>query len=256
MCTWRNIIVRPALRCALASDVLVDLASNGERTRVPFSTTTQETHVFAAAKYMPSGFTLRDPHNIPKDDIVAFFSHAKAREERYGAQEAFRFKTFEDKEGTRRPAIYPDPDTDLDMAMARGRKKEPTGRSGKRKALEVDPQSTSVLPTNEGATECGVMTMMSAPTEDNDLIQVDQGMMNRLITQGYPPVLPYSGPAQGEPTYLIPRSTMEEYMSRPMLTPAGGPTVGGSSIAIDPALLSTGGEGTSRPLRTSPRFWR
>ena len=97
---------------------------------------------------------------------------------------------------------------------------------------------------------------MSAPTEDNDLIQVDQGMMNRLITQEYPLILPYSGPVQGEPTYLIPQSTMEEYMSQPMFMPASGPTVGGSSIAINPALLSTGREGTSQPLRTSPRFRR
>ena len=124
---------------------LSELASDGMKTHVPFGMTMKKTREFVERQYMPAGFVLHDPHNIPKDEIQEFFDHMKAREVKYGPRWAFLFKVFEDKDYDRYSAQYPGSSEEegKDEEEALGSDNQTVGRLPQKDLTEVREEDDS-----------------------------------------------------------------------------------------------------------------
>ncbi|KAF8337252.1 hypothetical protein F5887DRAFT_920431 [Amanita rubescens] len=148
------------------------LASAGFSDRVPFTTVKQEMPAFVSDDHIPPGFILTDPHNMKKNDIVAFFKHVINRQNLYNPEHAFRFRAFRRK-GDVHCAMYPS------------------------MPVECTPLEDAGLPVEAPATM----------PHSGSMIQIHQHEMMTLIERGLHPVLPVNGPndsPNGQPIYVVP----------------------------------------------------
>jgi hypothetical protein len=87
------------------SDMSTELACG--QTRVPFSSLAADTSKFISSSYLPESFFIRDPRNLKKGHIEAFFSHLKARQAKYGVEDTFCFHQYKGKGEEYYEARYP-----------------------------------------------------------------------------------------------------------------------------------------------------
>jgi hypothetical protein len=71
-----------------------DLASGQSKRHIPFTHLVNNLHTYIHRKYLPPGILFRDPRNMTKPDILAFFDHVRSRQETHGVAEAFSFKVY------------------------------------------------------------------------------------------------------------------------------------------------------------------
>lgn len=221
---------------------------------------------------------------MPRDDIVSFLSHIKARELKHGATHAFRFKAFE-KSGQLTPTSYPG---DNAPHTTKGK------RRSKAKSAAAAHQGTSAAPhqskDNVGKPPVLPPTLPPARSYPSAHLPVTPTHGSFLTTATTPtPTTPTTaistpapaGAAQHPPLPLTPDTTapytsalisqeqMTQLMSMghppgmPVNGPADGPPKYGVpfesaaklDIPIDPALLAAEVEdvSTKRKLRPRPR---
>jgi len=69
----------------------LELASGAKKEHIPYAHLMANTKDFVESKYLPGGWKFKDPRNMTKEEILAFFRHVQQREEMHGARDAFRF---------------------------------------------------------------------------------------------------------------------------------------------------------------------
>ena len=77
--------------------MFAELASGGHTSQVPYQHLEKNMSQCVMSEYLPAilaGFIIRDPRNMKKADIQAFFEHVKLREQEHGVECAFRFSSY------------------------------------------------------------------------------------------------------------------------------------------------------------------
>ncbi|KAJ3551496.1 hypothetical protein NP233_g13069 [Leucocoprinus birnbaumii] len=83
------------------------LASGRKRKQVPFLTLEENASLFIEEEYLPASFAMKDPHNLRKEAIEAFFDLVRKRQMEKGESDSFRFHAYEVEKGELVPAEYP-----------------------------------------------------------------------------------------------------------------------------------------------------
>ena len=229
----------PSSFCFVASSIemiLVGLAG-GFKSDVPtpYGNVMKDQSTYIKPQYLPPGFVMKDPHNLAKDDILAFFDHIHCKEVTDGYPKAFRFAIYDyDKKGTRAPVVYPD-----QLRDDRGsKKKKPTALTLKPHPITRHSNPVTRTPTPEcRAPATYPLTPSGTPTTDRPLTVIDQTQMSILITADFPARPPCNGPNDGSPHYKVGAMEMEFLKKHRMTVKASWP------LPIDPALMNEGGSG-------------
>ena len=126
-----------------------ELACNDKERQAPFERISANPSEFIDAEYLPTGITLKDPHNMKLESIVAFFKHVAEREAAHGVPNAFRFKAVLNsrKKGKLIPARYKD--SCLVTPEADDTEPQPSRRK-RRKARKQINQDSTLLNFDEG----------------------------------------------------------------------------------------------------------
>lgn len=73
------------------------MATGGGAKQPPYTSIELEQEKFIKRKYLPSGMVLRQARTMKEGEIIQLFDHIAHRQERYGAEDAFRFRSFKHK---------------------------------------------------------------------------------------------------------------------------------------------------------------
>ena len=206
---------------------------------MPFKALTINTTKLVSPEYLPEGANIRDPRNMKKESIVAFFAHIKQRQDQYGADNSFRFQKVLGKHQETIEASYPTPPDQIYTS--------PRKQKGKQKArtalgLRQTGSAQGASAQNVSAQDAPHQPAQGTSAPGNHLTLIDQASMAKLLRQGHAPVPPVNGPNDGDPQYAVPVTALN-LLEHP-------PIIGGDGIPVDPALLSV------RPVAPKPRYRR
>ncbi|KAJ3561765.1 hypothetical protein NP233_g9994 [Leucocoprinus birnbaumii] len=98
------------------------LASGRKRKRVPFLTLEENASLFIEEEYLPASFAMKDPHNLRKEAMEAFFDLVQKRQMERGESDSFRFHAYEVEKGELVPAEYPE--TEQSISQMAGKRKQ------------------------------------------------------------------------------------------------------------------------------------
>ena len=179
--------------------------------------------------YVPTAFVWKDPRNLTKDALIELCNHICERQDKYGPEGGFRFKSyFNGKEmvdaeyGTR---------VDEKRAAARSvkQRKQRKGKEkkGKKNVEEFENSSTIPTPDVVGTSneyvpqidpqllgEAGTTSDTPRATEANCGGRlVDDAEMQILLANGHPLTIPINGPNDGPPLYYV--SAAANMITRP-----------------------------------------
>jgi hypothetical protein len=211
----------------LGHNSLTGLASGQRRSHVPFGSLKDSSDDFIDDRYVPEDFIWKDPRNMTKATILRLFEHIRMRQERYGPENAFRFRQYCNGGGMV-IAEYGTRANDEKAADRARKQKASRGRSkkGKGKATAAIARNRSEAHTHdptEAHPQDESSITQSAEHDNNDMIdpallhnhEVDQGIivndiqMQVLLSHGYPPAIPINGPNDGPPQYQFPTSALD-----------------------------------------------
>ena len=85
------------------------LASGKLIHQVPFEQVERDTARFVASEYRPTNVIIKDPRNMPKNDIALLLRHVYERQNNVGCENAFRFKIYLGRDKQDVVAKYPRP---------------------------------------------------------------------------------------------------------------------------------------------------
>ena len=83
-----------------------ELASFGH-SQVPFKALMDDPRPFVDLKYVPCLNIFRDPHNMPKEDLIWLLEHIHNWQITFGAEDAFRFSHYQKQDKKFEEACYP-----------------------------------------------------------------------------------------------------------------------------------------------------
>lgn len=161
----------PVRCCIVTLIILPVLASGRKRKRVPFLTLEENASLFIEEEYLPASFAMKDPHNLRKEAMEAFFDLVQKRQMERGESDSFRFHAYEVEKGELVPAEYPE--TEQSISQMAGKRKQrgnvTEGREqhrGKGKcAKHGGRQRQAGAPSTEGESSGGGDTFV--PFEDS-----------------------------------------------------------------------------------------
>jgi hypothetical protein len=80
--------------------------ASGSGRAVPFRAVQEDNRRFVDKKYIPADVIIKEAKNMQKDDLIHFLEHVLDRQQRFGADDAFRFRIFIKKQ-TEHLSKYP-----------------------------------------------------------------------------------------------------------------------------------------------------
>jgi len=92
--------------------------------KVPFKALMGDPESMLDIKYLPRPNILRDPRNMPKEDLIDLLEHIHIRQQTFGAGDAFRFSHYQTGNKEMKEARYPN-DLVQDNRDVRRPKKRP-----------------------------------------------------------------------------------------------------------------------------------
>jgi hypothetical protein len=94
------------------------LATGGGATHPPYGSIEKDPETFIERDYLPQDMVLLQARTMKEAEIAQLFDHIGHRQELYGAEKAFRFKSFKHKAKGILPARYPNAVDDGDESDA------------------------------------------------------------------------------------------------------------------------------------------
>jgi hypothetical protein len=79
--------------------IIPELATGGKYIHIPYGQLEANPSTFINPVYCPPRVTLKDPQNMPMEDIKTFLCYIQDRKMKFGQTEAFRFRKYKDKIG-------------------------------------------------------------------------------------------------------------------------------------------------------------
>lgn len=231
-----------------------ELATGGKASHPPYNEIGIRQPTFIENKYLPRGMKIRQARNLKQEEIALIFEHIGWRQEKYGAENAFRFKSILRNKETL-SAMYPDAVPETEEPGDAEPTREEHGNEGKtpkygqrqtrgRKAAGAKrPADAEIEHDNEA--ELGEDNNTGAdPINGNQVgcVQIGQDVANQMRTVGFVIPLPCNGPADGAPQYAIPRETYTTFVQQTMASSSKTAVQSGANdnrIDIDPRLLKT-----------------
>jgi hypothetical protein len=239
-----------------------ELASGQRKSHVPFGSLRDNPDDFIDDRYVPQDFIWKDPRNMTKATILSLIVHIRMRQERYGAENAFRFRQYHN--GSDMVSAEYETQVETERAADRAKKQKATRRKlkkGKEKATAAhspkSPDPARVPPPDEtsnprrAAHDNNDMidpALLPNP-QDNPEIIVNDIQLQVLLAHGYPPAIPINGPNDGPPQYRYPASALEVLNDRPRPRPTGRIRNEETQNNVGPQVTSTP---DVRPTQDSP----
>ncbi|KAF8805954.1 hypothetical protein BYT27DRAFT_7257783 [Phlegmacium glaucopus] len=215
--------------------VYLELATGSRTAHVPFQAVSATQSAFINAEYLPCGLSIKNPRNMRKDMLQAFFLHVAERQRQYGPEAAFRFKAIDKSGGIVRAKYANDgADADCDTHSGRPSAKQQKCTRNKGKA----PMRSNIIPLqnmNEPLLNQLILFEPTSPgpsrTEHESGYRViDEAVMRQLWGAGVPLPVPMNGPNDGPPRYSVSSRLYEELI--------GSQNYRAPDDCIDPMLLN------------------
>ena len=154
----------------------LELASGCRRDHVPYAELMANPRDFVEPKYLPRGWKFKDPRNMTKDEILAFFQHVQQREEVHGAKDAFRFCKYRMKKEMHTAEYGVDANDELARQKALKAKAARDAKKNKQKQPK-NPRDRQTL--GEGQTLIDQPVVPAGSTQLDGLLPFEPGTGSR-----------------------------------------------------------------------------
>jgi hypothetical protein len=152
--------------------------------------------------YYPQTVTLKDPQNMPMEDIKSFLAHIQAREGAEGAAKAFCFRKYWYKAGLCDASYMPQSLADGSIQAAAGSTVAFNTAGTHSETHKMKPRFCSDTHRKQ-LRLVAVLNLTAATVVDTNTL-INQETMSRLTTLGIPTSIPVNGPDNGQPMYYMP----------------------------------------------------
>lgn len=234
----------------------VELATGGKTTHPPYKDISTRQTLFIENKYLPKKTKIKQPRNLSKLQIQQIFSHISQRQEQYGPEDAFKFKSIK---RNKKISVSQYPDQSILSSPAPTFEAEPDIIPiGPERIAETLIQPASPAPNFETEAEwepVGTCNMGSqhqhydaagayvdTECDETTFALVNEELARTLCGVGLAMPVPCNGPNDGPPRYPVPCSVYHHLIEP---SPSARPGPSGSALSPRP--------GPSRDVRPRPR---